>query len=190
MANHEDSIMTPARNESRPARRRAASPKRRTDPLRRHVSPLLNARNAHGTLEEAASTIPPKLRGVQPAGLPYSPWQLLEHIRLCQRDILDYCIDPKHREMSWPKDYWPESPAPPSELAWDESIASIRKDRKTLERLARDPEIDLLADLPHAKGVTFLHELLLVADHNAYHVGQIVVIGRLLQQRGWSKLSR
>jgi hypothetical protein len=146
------------------------------------VSALLDARNAHCTLEDAAGSIATELRGTRPAGLPYSPWELLEHVRVCQRDILEYCVNPSYREGKWPDDYWPASSAPPTARSWDESLAGFRKDLRALQRLAANRKIDLLADLPHVRGVTYLQELLLVADHNAYHAGQMVVLSRLLGQ--------
>jgi hypothetical protein len=148
--------------------------------LREHVIKLLDWQDAHAGFEKAVANISPKDRGRRPTGVPYSPWQILEHLRLAQHDILDFCVNPKYKELDWPDDYWPESAAPASEKAWDDSIGQFKKDRKALQKLAADPDIDLFARIPHGSGQTYLRELLLVADHTAYHVGELVVIRRLL----------
>jgi len=148
--------------------------------VRELVSKLLGWQDAHVGFDAAVEGIAADLRGTQPAGLPYSPWQLLEHLRLAQHDILDFCINPNYKEMKWPDDYWPKSPAPPSAHAWDDSIEAYRHDRRALQQLAADPKIDLTARIPHGSGQTYLRELVLVADHNAYHVGQLVAVRRLL----------
>ena len=114
------------------------------------------------------------------AGFPHSAWELVEHLRITQRDILDFCRDPNYVEPKWPDDYWPKSPEPPSERAWDESIAAFREDRAALEALAADGSIDLFAKIPHGSGQTYLRELVLVADHNAYHLGQLVMLRQQL----------
>lgn len=155
------------------------------DPLRTHVLRLLEWQDAHASFDVAVEGIPPELRGIQPSGLPFSPWQLLEHLRLTQFDILEFCRTPKYDEPRWPQDYWPASASPPSNGAWEESIAGFRDDREALKQLAAGPEPDLFAMIPHGSGQTYLRELLLVADHNAYHVGQLVVVRRLLGV--WSK---
>jgi hypothetical protein len=148
--------------------------------LRSHLAKLLDWEDAHVSFDSAAEGLPSKLRGSAPAGLPYSPWQLLEHLRLTQHDILDFCRNPDYRELHWPDDYWPPSEAPPTPGAWDESIASFRRDRAALQALASDTTIDLHAPIPHGSGQTYLRELLLVADHTAYHVGQLVAVRRAL----------
>lgn len=140
---------------------------------------LLDWQDAHVSFDSAVEGIPPKLRGVQPAELPYSPWQLLEHMRLCQFDILDFCRNPDYQEHSM-EDYWPKTISPPTAKAWEKSISSFRKDREALRQIAADPKLDLFADIPHGTGQTYLRELLLVADHNAYHVGQMVALRRIL----------
>src|SRR4051794_4947717 len=148
--------------------------------LREQIAKLLDWEEAHAGFDTAVSDLPPALQGKQPASLPYSPWQLLEHLRIAQHDILDFCVNPKYREMKWPDDYWPTSPAPSSAKEWDDSVSQVNKDRKALEDLAIDASIDLSAKIPHGSGQTYLRELLLVADHNAYHVGQLVLVRRLL----------
>jgi hypothetical protein len=113
--------------------------------------------------------------------LPYSPWQIVEHIRITQRDILDFCVNPDYEEMNWPADYWPTSAAPPDDAAWDESIRQYKADRAALQQLAADTSLDLTSRIPHGTGQTYLRELVLVADHTAYHLGELVVVRRLLQ---------
>ena len=148
--------------------------------LRDHVAKLLGWQEAHAGFDKAVAELPEALRGRVPQGLPYSPWQLVEHMRITQHDILDFCRNPAYQEVSWPDDYWPRSPAPPSAAAWDETLRRFREDRTALQRLARDPAIDLAARIPHGTGQTYLRELLLVADHTAYHVGELIVVRRLL----------
>jgi uncharacterized damage-inducible protein DinB len=148
--------------------------------LREHLAKLLAWEAAHASFDTAVEGLPPKLRGTAPAGLPYSPWQLVEHLRLAQHDILDFCRNPDYRELHWPDDYWPSSAAPPKPAAWNESTAQFRRDRAALQALAADPTIDLYAQIPHGTGQTYLRELLLAADHTAYHVGQLVAVRRAL----------
>ncbi len=150
------------------------------DSLRKQLAALLNWQDAHVDFDTAVKGFPPRLRGVRPEGLPYSAWQLLEHLRLAQRDILEFCVDPDYRAPKWPDDYWPKSPAPPTPKAWQQSIAAVRADRRRLEKLLADPALDLYAKIPHGEGQTYLREFLLVADHNAFHLGQILVLRRLL----------
>ena len=151
------------------------------DPLREHLAKILDWHDAHVDFDGAVEGIAPEQRGVQPDGLPYSPWQLLEHIRIAQHDILDFCLNPAYEDMKWPDDCWPKTAAPPTRDAWSDSIAGYRADRESLKRLAADPAIDLFARIPHGQGQTYLREVLLVADHTAYHVGQLVAVRRLLR---------
>lgn len=157
-------------------RARSSTPR----PVRELLSRLLDWQDAHVGFDAAVEGIPPELRGARPQALPYSPWQIVEHLRFSQRDILDFCRDPAYSEPRWPQDYWPESPAPPAEEAWEESVAGYRQDLAALKALAEDTGLDLYAEIPHGTGQTYLRELLLVADHNAYHVGQLVLVRRLL----------
>jgi uncharacterized damage-inducible protein DinB len=149
-------------------------------PLRAQLRRILGWQDAHVGFEKSVEGLAPKLRGVRVAGFPHSAWELVEHMRITQRDILDFCRDPKYEEPTWPDDYWPASAEPPSERAWDESIAAFREDRAALEALAVDESIDLFAKIPHGSGQTYLRELLLVADHNAYHLGQLVAVRQQL----------
>jgi DinB superfamily len=156
-----------------------------TTPLRKQLIKLLSWEDAHVGFDAAVADLPAQLRSTAPAGLPYSPWQLVEHLRITQHDILDFCRNPAYQEMSWPKDYWPPDASPPSPAAWDASIEQFRQDRSALEALAGDPAIDLEARIPHGTGQTYLRELLLVADHTAYHIGELIVVRRLLG--AWGK---
>jgi uncharacterized damage-inducible protein DinB len=150
------------------------------DLLRAQLARLLDWQDAHVSLAAAVEGLPPEHRGVRPAGSPHSAWELVEHVRLTQHDILEFCRNPAYTEPAWPADYWPAAAAPPSPDAWDASIAAIGRDREALQRLAADLALDLFAAIPHGTGQTYLRELLLVADHTAYHVGQLVLTRRLL----------
>ena len=151
-----------------------------TAALRSHVLALLEWHDAHITFDDAVGGIDPQFLGIQPSALPYSLWQLLEHIRIAQRDILDFCRDPAYAAPSWPADYWPLNPSPPSHTSWDQSAAAFRSDRAAMAALGADPALDVFAAIPHGQGQTYLREALLVADHNAFHLGQFVVLRRLL----------
>jgi len=148
--------------------------------MRRHLVKVLDWGDAHADFNAAVKGIRPRLRGAVPSGWEYSLWQLVEHIRIAQADILEFCVSAKYREKKWPDDYWPRSPEPRNAAAWSQSIAAIRRDRRALQRLAVDHRIDLTATIPHGSGQTYLREILLVADHNAYHIGQIVALRRQL----------
>jgi len=148
--------------------------------LRAHIAKCLDWEEAHVGFETAVRGIPASQRGVVPQGWQYSAWQLVEHIRIAQADILEFCQTAKYKAKKWPDDYWPKSPIPRPAAAWAASIAAIRKDRKALQQIAKNPAIDLAAEIPHGSGQTYLRELLLVADHTAYHVGAIVVLRRQL----------
>jgi hypothetical protein len=148
--------------------------------LREQLARLLDWQDAHATFDAAVQGMPPQMQGVRPAGLPYSAWELLEHLRFTQWDILQFCRNPAYEEPNWPDDYWPDSSAPPRPESWDESAAAFRADREALKEMAADTSLDLFAAIPHGSGQTYLRELLLVADHNAYHVGQIVAVRKLL----------
>lgn len=147
--------------------------------LREHVVKLLNWEDAHVNYDSAVEAIDENIRGVAPAGFEHSAWQLIEHLRLAQYDILDFCINPDYSEKEFPTDYWPVSAAPGSASEWNESVAAFRRDREKLQALASDPNINLFEKIPHGSGQTYLRELLLAADHNAYHVGQLVALKKL-----------
>lgn len=148
--------------------------------LRAHLVRLQGWSDAHASFDRAVAGFPARERGTVPKGLDHSAWQLVEHIRLAQADILEFCVDRNYQEKSWPADYWPASPMPPSLRAWTSSLAAYRRDRERLEQMIMSPRRDLLAQVPAGTGQTFLREYLLVADHTAYHVGQLVMLRRLL----------
>ena len=148
--------------------------------LRQQLVSLMTEANAHATFDQAIENLPAKLRGVRPEGVPHSPWQLLEHLRLAQWDILDFSRNPKYEEKKWPDGYWPKSPEPPSEAAWQDSIAAFHRDLKEMRDLVEDTATDLFAPIAHGSGQTILREALLAADHNAYHMGQLVLVRQLL----------
>jgi hypothetical protein len=148
--------------------------------LREHLIELLKGGNAHAGFEEAVKDLPEELRGQKPDGLPHSPWMLLEHLRIAQEDILDFSINPKYAPRQWPEDYWPKSEAPPSAAAWEKSIQQFRKDLKAMQDLVADSKTDLYARIAWGEGQTILREALLVADHNAYHIAQLIDVRRLL----------
>jgi uncharacterized damage-inducible protein DinB len=148
--------------------------------LRAQLVKLLDYEEAHVGFDRAVKGIPPRLLGKRPHGAEHSLWQVVEHLRIAQADILEFCATPKYKDKKWPDDYWPHNPGPGSSAAWTKSLAAYRKDRRALQRLAANPKIDLLAAIPHGTGQTYLREILLVADHNAYHIGQIVALRRRL----------
>jgi uncharacterized damage-inducible protein DinB len=149
------------------------------DVLRSLLARLLDWEDAHAGFDAAVEGIAARFRGVRPKGAPHSAWQLLEHLRICQRDILEFCRNPKYVELQF-EDYWPATVAPPTAGAWKKSVTAFRRDREALKALAADRRVDLFAKIPHGTGQTYLRELVLAADHNAYHVGQLVLLRRLL----------
>ena len=148
--------------------------------LRKHLIELLRSRGAHADFDEAIDGLPEGLRGARVKDLPFTAWRLLEHLRLAQWDILEFSRNPKHKSPSWPDGYWPEADAPPNAAAWDASVAAFRRDLADMEKLVRDSSSDLFAPIPHGQGQTLLREALLVADHNSYHVGQLILLRRAL----------
>jgi Protein of unknown function (DUF664) len=148
--------------------------------VRQMLSALLDWEDAHVGFEKAVAGVPPELRGVRPPAAPHSLWEIVEHLRLAQADILEFCVNTKYEEKKWPDDYWPADASPPSGAAWDECVATYLRDRRSLQELAADPKIDLLEKIPHGSGQTYLRELVLVVDHTAYHVGQLVLVRQLL----------
>ncbi|HWX25429.1 MAG TPA: DinB family protein [Vicinamibacteria bacterium] len=148
--------------------------------LRDHVLYVLRGGGAHVTFEQAVEGLPPKQRGLRPKDLSLSPWRLLEHLRLAQQDILEFCRDPKHVSPNWPEGYWPTGDGPKDGAAWDKSLKAFRSDLEAMQDLVGDSATNLFARIPHGDGQTVLREALLVADHNAYHVGQLVLVRRLL----------
>jgi len=149
--------------------------------LREHVLQLLRGGHAHLQFDEVVAKFPEELRGRKIRNLPYTAWQLLEHMRIAQWDILEFSRDSTHVSPEWPKGYWPETAAPPSRAAWGKSVKSFREDLEAMIHLVADPATDLFARIPHGSGQTILREAMLVADHNGYHLGQLVVVKRLLK---------
>ena len=150
---------------------------KQTDALREQLRKILTWEDAHVGFDAAVAGVPVPLRGIAPHGQPHSLWQLLEHMRLTQWDILDFCVNPAYVGRS-AEQHWPASAAPPTDAAWDDGIALFRRDREAMRRLAADPGIDLFSRIPQGTGQTYLRAVLLVADHNAYHVAQIVTARR------------
>jgi len=148
--------------------------------LRQHLKYLLSDGGAHAKFSDVVSSFPANLRGQKPAGFPHSAWMLLEHMRIAQWDILEFSRNPKYASLEWPDGYWPRTETPPSTAAWSASIKAFSKDLKKMEALVANPRTDLFARIPWGDGQTILREALLVADHNAYHLGQLVDVRRLL----------
>jgi hypothetical protein len=148
--------------------------------VREHVCYLLKGGGAHLNFEQAIADIPESLRGSKVQGAAHTPWRLLEHLRICQWDILEFSRNPNHVSPNFPDGYWPEDDAPPDSEAWDKSVDTFRNDLQAMIDLVADPGTDLYAPIPHGDGQTILREALLVADHNAYHLGQLVFLRRCL----------
>ena len=148
--------------------------------LRQHLLYVLRGGGAHAKFDDVVGDFPAKLRGQKVEGLPYTAWMLLEHMRIAQWDILEFSRNPKHISPPWPAGHWPKTDVPPNAAVWTNSIQRFRKDLKAMETLISNPKVDLYAPIPWGDGQTVLREALLVADHNAYHLGQLVAMRRLL----------
>ncbi len=148
--------------------------------LREHLVNLLSGGGAHLDWKASLAGIPPELRGVRPSGMPHSAWELLEHMRIAQWDILEFSRDPKHVSPDWPTGYWPGTPEPSNAKAWEKSLKLFARDLAGMKKLVANPKTNLFARIPHGAGQTILREALLVADHNAYHLGQVIFLRRLL----------
>lgn len=148
--------------------------------LRKQLKEILTWHGAHVDWKSALADLPTVKRGVRPAGLPHSAWELLEHARITQQDILDFCKNPKYKALEWPAGYWPKSSTPPNDSAWENAIRSFEADARTMGKLIENPGTDLFAKIPHGSGQTILREAVLLADHSSYHVGQLVLVRRLL----------
>ena len=148
--------------------------------LREHLDYLLGGGGAHLDFDKAIAGLPAELRGVRAPNTPHTAWRLLEHLRIAQWDILEFSRNPKHVSPEWPAGYWPAGDAPPEDAAWDGSVAAFRADLHAMRALVNNPKTDLFARIPHGDGQTILREALLVADHNAYHLGQLVLLRRAL----------
>ncbi len=148
--------------------------------VRDHVMKLLAGGQAHATFEAAVKGIAAALRGKRPKGAEHSPWEILEHMRIAQWDILEFSRDARHISPAWPEGYWPKTAAPPSDRAWAKSVRDFNSDLEAMRKLVADESVDLYAPIPHGDGQTILREALLVADHNAYHIGELILVRRLL----------
>ncbi len=148
--------------------------------LRQHLLALLTSGHAHADFDTALRNLPSALRGKRPRGAEHSPWEVLEHMRIAQWDIFEFSRDPAHQSPEWPSGYWPGTPAPPDDQAWNRSVRAFRRDLKAMCDLIANPSTDLNARIAHGDGQTILREALLVADHNAYHLGEMVLLRRLL----------
>lgn len=148
--------------------------------LRQQLVDLLTRDHAHAGFDAATKDVPPAIRGKRPKGAEHSLWQVVEHLRLAQEDMLDYIRNPKYKEKEWPAGYWPETQTPPDDAAWDKSVKAFRRDRDALVALVKDESRDPLAPIEHAGGKSLLRDILVIADHNAYHIGQLVELRRLL----------
>jgi len=148
--------------------------------LRQHIRSLLKGGNAHADFDAVFKDLPVELRGKRPKGAEHSLWEVLEHLRIAQWDILEFSRNPKHKSPDFPEGYWARAAAPPDEKAWNKSLQSFRADLQAMCELVEDESTDLFAKIPHGDGQTILREALLVADHNAYHLGEAVLLRRLL----------
>jgi len=151
-----------------------------SDDWRRIVASALDWEQAHAKFDSALAGLPAELRGRRPDRFPHSVWELVDHIRRTQHDLLEFCENPSYKELKWPDDYWPSSPAPANEAAWHASVAEFHRDNAALASFASDAPIDLTDRIPHGTGQTYLRTVILAVDHTAYHVGQIVAVRRLL----------
>ena len=151
-----------------------------TAAVREQLIQLLTGSNAHQSFDDSVKNLPASLRGVKPDKLPYSIWQLVEHIRIAQWDILEFSRDANHQSPPWPAGYWTKEVAPTDDATWENALAQMRADRDAFVALLNDPERDLYAPFAHGDGQNLLREALLIADHTAYHVGEIILIRRLL----------
>ena len=148
--------------------------------VREHVLFVLRGGGAHLDFDAVIKNFPEELRGKKVKGSPYTAWQLLEHMRIAQWDILEFSRNPDHVSPKWPEGYWPKTAAPPTSAAWNASVKSVKRDLKTMQKLVEDRSVDLYSRIPHGDGQTILREALLIADHNAYHIGQLLLVRRLL----------
>ena len=171
--------MTAAKKRNAKATKKVAK-KTNDESLREHVIYLLEGGGAHAKFDDVIEDLPPNLRGTRPDQFPHTAWMLLEHLRLAQWDILEFSRNARHVSPEWPKGYWPPTEAPSSDAAWGKSIQQFRRDLKAMQLLVADPKTDLFGRIPWGDGQTILREALLLADHNAYHLAQLVDLRRLL----------
>jgi hypothetical protein len=148
--------------------------------VRQHLVKLLEGGQAQVTFDAAVKGLPVALRGKRPRGGEHSPWEILEHMRIAQQDILEFSTNPKYVAPTWPDDYWPKSPKPPNDKAWARSMRAFQADLDAMRKLVGAESTDLYAPIPHGDGQTVMREALLIADHKAYHIGELVLLRRLL----------
>ena len=144
------------------------------------VASALDWEQAHVSLDAALANFPAELRGKRPNGLPHSAWELLDHIRATQRDLLEFCTNEDYKDPKWPDDYWPSSPAPKNDAEWTACIRAFHEDVDALAKFTTETDIDLTSKIPHGTGQTYLRSVLVVIDHNSHHLGQIIITRRLL----------
>lgn len=150
------------------------------DILRNQLLQVLSGRNAHFTFDDVVKDFPIEAINQRPPNVGYTPWHLIEHLRIAQRDILEFMRNPDHISPKWPEGYWPKLEDKAGEAEWLDSLSAFRQDLKVIEAIVIDPKIDLLTELPHASGYTYLREILLVADHNAYHIGEFAILRQVM----------
>ena len=148
--------------------------------LREQLLFLLKGGGAHADFDTAIEGLPAAMRGKRPEGVAHSAWEIVEHMRIAQWDILEFSRNPKHVSPEWPREYWPKTQAPPNSAAWNKSVKAFRSDLKAMCQLVGRGSTNLYAPIPHGDGQTILREALLIADHNAYHLGELVLIRRVL----------
>ena len=148
--------------------------------LRKHLLELLAGGSAHAKFEDVVKGLPAKLRGAKPEKFPHTPWMLLEHLRLAQWDILEFSRNARHVSPPWPGGYWPKTDGPANAASWNKSVRQFRRDLNAMQSLVANPKTDLFARIPWGDGQTILREALLLADHNAYHIAQLVDLRRML----------
>ena len=150
--------------------------------LREELVGLLEGGRAHATFEDAVEGFPLEMRGATLPGVAHTPWQILEHLRLAQWDILEFCRNPSHESPNWPEGYWPKEPAPPTKTAWNESVKRFLEDRTALTTWIQDGSTDLFASVPNQDGPRLLHQIVITAQHNSYHLGQLLLLRRALER--------
>jgi len=168
------------KKKAKPARQKKTTSNSNDRELREHLVYLLKGGGAHAHFTDAVEGFPEAKRGAFVAGLPHTGWQLLEHSRIAQSDILEFSRNPQHVSPGFPEGYWPKTPGPPHGAAWAKAVEGFRRDLEQMISLVKNPKTDLYARIPHGQGETVLREALLVADHNAYHLGQLVDLRRAL----------
>ncbi len=151
---------------------------------RRIVASALDWEQAHAKFDAAIADLPRDLRGRRPEAFPHSAWELVDHIKRTQNDLLEFCQNPHYKELAWPNDYWPSNPTPPDDAEWDDAVSQFHRDNAALAAFTTDSPLDLTTKIPHGSGQTYLRTILVAADHTSYHVGQIVAVRRLLH--AWS----